>query len=235
MLRSNQWGEIVTSFVKRPIADWEAIHLAYRANVLSLRQIADRHGITDGAIRKRAKRDGWVRDLSQEIRETAEDMVRKGEVLGAISVRTGLRTVPEKEVVLAGATAIAEQKRKTRRHLDQSQSVFDFLIEELGVSTANIDQMKTLGEMMRSPDDFGRDAINDAYVKSISLPVRFSMLKTATDAMRNIQAVSRLEYGMDTKAGVSDETAPKLTPTQTAARIAFIMHRAGLSIAGEAS
>lgn len=36
----------------KPI-DWEVVHLEYRANVLSLRQIADRHGITDGAIRKR--------------------------------------------------------------------------------------------------------------------------------------------------------------------------------------
>ena len=59
------------------------------------------------------------------------------------------------------------------------------------------------------------------------------MFKTATDAMRNIQAVSRLEYGMDAKTSPIDENATKLTPTQTVARIAFILHRAGLSIAGE--
>jgi hypothetical protein len=213
--------------------DWEVVHLEYRANLLSIRQIADRHGITDGAIRKRAKRDGWVRDLSQEIRETAEDMIRQGEVLNSASVRTGLRTVPERTAVLAAATSIADQKWKTRRQLDQAQAVFDDLIEELGASTANIEQMKSLGETMRSPDEFGRDALHDAFTKAISLPSRVSMFKTATDAMRNMQAVSRLEFGMDAKTSPIDENAPKLTPTQTVARIAFILHRAGLSIAGE--
>ena len=35
--------------------DWEAIETAYRAGVMSLREIASLHGISEGAIRKRAK------------------------------------------------------------------------------------------------------------------------------------------------------------------------------------
>jgi len=45
-------------------ADWERIELDYRAGIKTLRQIADEHGITHGAVNKRAKRDGWERDLS---------------------------------------------------------------------------------------------------------------------------------------------------------------------------
>lgn len=44
--------------------DWEAIELDYRAGIKTLRQIAEENGITHGAINKRAKRDGWERDLS---------------------------------------------------------------------------------------------------------------------------------------------------------------------------
>ena len=44
--------------------DWERIELDYRAGIKTLRQIADENGITHGAINKRAKRDGWERDLS---------------------------------------------------------------------------------------------------------------------------------------------------------------------------
>jgi hypothetical protein len=33
--------------------DWEAIESAYRAGVMSLREIASQHGISEGAIRKR--------------------------------------------------------------------------------------------------------------------------------------------------------------------------------------
>ncbi|EFM4225777.1 hypothetical protein IGC89_000205 [Escherichia coli] len=32
--------------------DWEAIETAYRAGVMSLREIASQHGISEGAIRK---------------------------------------------------------------------------------------------------------------------------------------------------------------------------------------
>lgn len=42
--------------------DWEAIETAYRAGMMSLREIAAQHGISEGAIRKRAKRDDWSRD-----------------------------------------------------------------------------------------------------------------------------------------------------------------------------
>ena len=44
--------------------DWERIELDYRAGIKTLRQIAGENGITEGAIRKRAKRDDWDRDLS---------------------------------------------------------------------------------------------------------------------------------------------------------------------------
>ena len=49
--------------------DWERIELDYRANVLSLREIAELHpGTNHVAIARRAKRDGWVRDLAQKIK-----------------------------------------------------------------------------------------------------------------------------------------------------------------------
>ncbi len=53
--------------------DWEAIETAYRAGVMSLREIASQHGISEGAIRKRAKRDDWSRDLNAKIQQKAED------------------------------------------------------------------------------------------------------------------------------------------------------------------
>lgn len=42
--------------------DWIAIEGVYRAGHKSLREIAADYGLTDGAIRKRAKVEGWIRD-----------------------------------------------------------------------------------------------------------------------------------------------------------------------------
>lgn len=49
--------------------DWEAIESAYRAGVLSLRDIGDKYGVTEGAIRKRAKKFEWVRKAGTQVRK----------------------------------------------------------------------------------------------------------------------------------------------------------------------
>ena len=41
--------------------NWEAIRTAFEAGDTSIRKIAEKYGVTDGAIRKRAKKDGWQR------------------------------------------------------------------------------------------------------------------------------------------------------------------------------
>lgn len=45
--------------------DWEAIESAYRAGVLSLREIGAQYGVTEGVIRNRAKKLEWVSCTTQ--------------------------------------------------------------------------------------------------------------------------------------------------------------------------
>jgi uncharacterized protein YjcR len=71
--------------------DWEAIETAYRAGMMSLREIAAQHGISEGAIRKRAKRDDWSRDLAAKVKERADDLVRKAEVRKQVRTETPCR------------------------------------------------------------------------------------------------------------------------------------------------
>lgn len=60
---------------KRP--DWEAIESAYRAGVMSIREIASQYEITHQAISKRAKKEGWERDLKAKVKARAENLVAK--------------------------------------------------------------------------------------------------------------------------------------------------------------
>lgn len=48
--------------------DWEAIEAACRAGLLSVREIVSHHGVTHTATNKRAKRNGWERDLKAKIK-----------------------------------------------------------------------------------------------------------------------------------------------------------------------
>lgn len=64
--------------IKQP--DWEAIESAYRVGALSVRAIAEQNGITDTAIRKKAKKEGWLRDLTDEVRRATREKLVRDEV-----------------------------------------------------------------------------------------------------------------------------------------------------------
>ena len=82
--------------------DWEAIESAYRAGVLSLRDIGDKYGVTEGAIRKRAKKFDWVRNSGTQVRKkstqsgTQKNKVRTSEK-PASAGRTHKSTQPKAE------------------------------------------------------------------------------------------------------------------------------------------
>jgi hypothetical protein len=48
---------------------WNVVEAEYRAGIKSLRTIAAEHDISEGAIRKRAKKEEWARDLAASIKE----------------------------------------------------------------------------------------------------------------------------------------------------------------------
>jgi len=48
--------------------DWEAIERDYRLGQLSVREIARRHEVEASTITRRAKKEEWVRDFSEEVK-----------------------------------------------------------------------------------------------------------------------------------------------------------------------
>ena len=58
--------------------DWESIEKEFRAGQLSNVEIGKRHGVSEGAIRKKAKKFGWKKDLLKKVQATVrEKLVRE--------------------------------------------------------------------------------------------------------------------------------------------------------------
>ena len=188
-------------------ADWERIELDYRAGIKTLRQIADEQGITHGAINKRAKRDGWERDLSQKIKAKAEALVSKTLVSNEVSKE---RRIAERDVVEAGANAIVEVRLGQRRDIQRSRAVSMALLEELEamVGSDTVELMSQLGELMRKENERGTDRLNDLYRKIISLPERAKTMKDLGESLRVLVALERQAFGLDDK---DNETTDRLT------------------------
>ena len=178
--------------------DWERIELDYRAGVRSLREIAAEHTLSEGAIRKRAKRDGWVRDLSAKIQAKADELVRKEAVRS--EVRTE-KTASERETIEANAQAIATVKLAHRKDIQRTRGITMRLLEELEYQTGaeNVYLLEQMGELLRSDDDKGQDKLNDLYQKIISLPGRAKTMKDLGESLRVLVALERQAFGLDDK------------------------------------
>ena len=174
--------------------DWEAIETAYRAGVMSLREIASQHGISEGAIRKRAKRDDWSRDLNAKVKERADDLVRKAEVRKQVRSETALS---ERVLIEATAEAIATVRMEHRGDIRRARTLANALLDELEAECADVEALRTLGQLMLDADENGRDRLNELYHSIISLPERVKSMKALSETLKNLIGLERQAYSMD--------------------------------------
>lgn len=177
---------------KRP--DWEAIESAYRAGMMSLREIASQHDITHGAINKRAKKEGWERDLREKIKLKADALVSKREVSTKVSTE---KAVSERILIEANAEVIATVRMEHRGDIRRARELANALFDELSVECADVPALKKLGELMIEPDDNGRDKLNELYHAIISLPERVKSAKALSETLKNLIGLERQAYGLD--------------------------------------
>lgn len=182
--------------------DWPAIERDYRAGVLSLRELAAAHGITHGAINKRAKRDGWTRSLGERIKARAEVLVSRALVSATVSADA---LVTERQIIEANATRIAQVRGEHRADIRRMRDLAASLLAEVEAQTVDADLMRRLGELMKSPDERGLDKLSEAYRKVISTPGRVETMKKLVETMRCCIAMEREAYGLDAAAGSGAE------------------------------
>lgn len=192
---------------KRP--DWEAIESAYRAGVMSLREIASQHGITHGAINKKAKKEGWERNLKEKINQKAEALVSKREVSTKVSTE---KAISERILIEANAEVIANVRMEHRGDIRRARELTNNLFDELSAECADVPALSKLGELMFSPDDNGRDKLNEIYHSIISLPERVKSVKALSETLKNLVGLERQAYGLD-----------DVQPNKTASQLSELM------------
>lgn len=211
----------------KPAPDWERIEIDYRAGIKSLREIAGEHGVSHGAVNKRAKRDGWDRDLSAKIRAKADALVSKAEVSTEVS---RAKADTERETVEANATAIVQIRLAHRSDIRRSRGVVANLLGELEAQTGPeaVELMQRLGELMADPDERGRDRLGEIYQRIIDLPNRSKSAQTLVAALKGVVDLERQAWGMD-----AEREAPPESPL--AGVLAQLIGRSGgLPAPGEA-
>ncbi len=215
--------------------DWERIEGDYRAGVLSLREIAAKDGnVTEGAIRKRAKRDGWTRDLKAKIDARAEDLVRKQAVRNQSTHEGGcapsaVDKATEREIIEANATQIAKVRdehrvdiRRARNHANRLMSALEGLEIAEAPSVA-----ATLAKAGTETSGSSGEPPVTASMKEHTI-----WLRTLAETLKVLVGLEREAYGL---AHFTDPpTTPQdIDPIQGAKAIAFILARGAAEIERE--
>jgi hypothetical protein len=183
--------------VQRKSIDWETLETQYRAGIRSLKDIGREFGVSDAAIIKRAKRDGWVRDLRAKIQAKADAKVSESLVSAEVSAETKIR---ERDVIEANATAVAEVRLAHRKDIHRARRLTASLFDELEQQTKpeTLEGLRTLGELLANPDEkTGRDRMNEVYQAVISLPERSKTLKVLTESLQKTVDMERQAFNMD--------------------------------------
>lgn len=177
------------------VVDWERIEVDYRAGIKTLRDIAEEHKITHGAINKRAKRDEWVRDLTAKIQAKAAELVSKSAVSKEVSKT---KRILESEIITANAVNNATIEIKQREDVTFGRGVITSLMQELKEQIDSRSELEDLGEMMRNPDAYGNDKLNDQYMRIVSFAGRVDSAKKLADANKVQVELERRVYKIDT-------------------------------------
>ena len=147
---------------QKSTVDWEDIRRDYEAGTQSIREIASWHNISDTAIRKRAKKECWVRKE-----------VRTG------SHRELLSAEPQAKVY--EGTVLTPENTKPEAIVDRGRALAIRMLDELDATTCRQGELEALIETaMDGQDDKAMQAVKAA----VSLKTRSDVLKALATAAK---------------------------------------------------
>lgn len=192
--------------VSTPI-DWDRIKREYLLGTQSLRELASRNGITEGAIRKRAKTYDWpARDKGVRIRARADELVQGHEAAeerarraagdaAASSLKTSLSELKDSELIEAAARNVALVRVSHRVDIDRLRQMAVKMVLELHAMSESRETLTAAGRRMVELKAMDTSQAREIE-RVLSLTSRAGTLGKLTELTRVIVSMEREAYGM---------------------------------------
>lgn len=208
--------------VEKREPDWAVIEAEYRAGVKSLRQIGTEQGVTEGAIRKRAKKEDWTRDLEKRIQAKADELVRNEAVRNTVRsegnayrMTTPEKKLAEKDVIEVNAQQQFMVRMQSREDVVRMENLVRSLMIELETFTNDKEAIEELGDFIASKMDAQNEAqedtgaeniarkLNRLYMRVISSSDRIDSAKKLVDMLDKLIMLKYRVFGvkLDEEAG----------------------------------
>lgn len=157
---------------RKTSSEWERIKREYLDGEDSIREIADRNEISEAAIRKRAKAEGWQRPVRS--REPVRTL---------LPVPRPAPAEPFEPPAPRPSAAIAEHARQ----------LVGRMLDELDAVTSYQGELEEVIVEATAEDD--SDARRDAMMKAVSLPARSQIAKNLASALKTINEAASPQQG----------------------------------------
>ncbi len=169
--------------------DWLGVEVEYRAGLKSLRVLGEEFGVSEGAIRKKAKEKDWIRDLSKKIEAETERKVQ------AAALENLTRPAKEADVVAANADLQTQVILQHRHDLKTARELVTTMLAELSVATTSREAIEQIAAALMNPED-DKSAL-DAVMALVSLPERAKAVKALSDSLKNMIMTEREVFGLN--------------------------------------
>lgn len=147
---------------KKPV-DWAEIERDYRAGTMSIRELAAWYGLSDTAIRKRAKKDGWER----------------------ANPKAGSHREPPREpepAKLYVGTVLTPENTTPEAIVGRGRNLVMRMLDELDATTTRIGELEDM--IVSAIDEGADDKQKQAAMAAVSLKGRSEVLKALATAAK---------------------------------------------------
>lgn len=182
---------------KKKQIDWDNIEREYRADVVSIAQIARENGVASSTIRSRAKSKGWVRDLSTRIKMRADEFVNQDAIKNAIT------TIKDNEelTVDENARLTAGVRLSHRKDIQRARHATNELLTEIESMIGETNRHRLDGLLLLLMEEGIVDGddwrAQEAYKRATSLSSAVGNMQKLADTMVKLVGLERQAWNLD--------------------------------------
>jgi hypothetical protein len=167
---------------KKPRPDWEAIEREYKVGQLSNREIGRQYNVTEGSIRAKAKKEGWLRDLQSDYQKALQqELISDGDTQGL-----GRNTVKE---------AAKRALKVVKVHRDDARKQQEIVKNLMSIIASNL----TADGKIRMD------------LEANEIRVFGGVVRDCSHALAKLTQIERQAFGLDQKQVGDDQSPPEVS------------------------
>lgn len=182
-----------------------AVRLDYEVGMKPLRQIAAEHRLSKSGIDKRAKAEGWTRDLAKRIRAKADAKVNRAMVDNKASKP---KPATEAAILEAASDVQARVRLSERIDIQGARKIVSGLFEELAAKHLSQDDIRLLVDAasnVKAMDVEQMLKTYEALMKSLDLGNRAAIAQKLTQALTSLIDAERTAFNIDDRTRGANE------------------------------